>query len=321
MRLTLDNILHTAYVFALPFFVWWSAPSAVVVCSLVLFSYLQAWGLALSKLLATPPTSKPILETISASHFAEKVRWCLDRLDSFEYIEEVNCGTLSVIFRALSVPRLLIRTGFSTSVIANSSDILRYVYITSRPGSAVTDRLPASFLEPKSEAIQLEAQLDKQGRYLQLWAYSYALQLRNCRTCLRVWGLHDARIPAWQKAVLVVAYPLLRIFMMGAFPASQWRTGRPKMEAFLGDMETILQDGRTSLLGPGCDRSYVDYTFAAIFALWVRPPLYGGKGGIGGALSMEHAPAAMLADMAAWRKEFPRVTAFVERLYAEERCP
>ena len=92
-----------------------SVPGAV---ALVVFALACRWIITLSGILAPEKTPELELETIAASHFVEKVRWCMDRL-GVEYEENQWVGVLGVFTMGRSVPELKIRTGLvrSTSAI------------------------------------------------------------------------------------------------------------------------------------------------------------------------------------------------------------
>ena len=117
-------------------------------------------------------TPQLVLATISASHFVEKVRWCMDRL-GVDYVEQTSGGTLGAFFRGRTVPQLKARTGSVQSSIGNSAEILRYLW----GRYAVDDPAAAAFLEPTTERIELEKRLDRHGVNLQVWIYYHLL---NC---------------------------------------------------------------------------------------------------------------------------------------------
>ena len=93
-----------------------------------------------------------------------------------------------------------------------------------------------------------------------------------------------------------------------------------KIEGLLGDIDTRLADGRASILG-GDDINYVDITFAAISGLWLQPEKYGGGKAEGSRVARNSLPAPMLADVERWTEDFPRASAFIQRMYEQERLP
>ena len=88
------------------------------------------------------------------------------------------------------------------------------------------------------------------------------------------------------------------------------------IEALLAETEARLADGRRSILG-GDTINYTDIAFAAIQGAWLQPEGYGGGAGI--RIERSRAPAAMRRDIERWVEEYPRVTRYVEDLYAVER--
>ena len=80
------------------------------------------WVSQLSKLADTKGKRRIVLESISASHYCEKVRWCLDQAQ-VEYTEECSAGILGMLFTGRTVPTL--RISQIPLRISNSSTILR----------------------------------------------------------------------------------------------------------------------------------------------------------------------------------------------------
>ena len=101
------------------------------------------WLNSLSGLLRRDADPKLVLDTISMSHFAEKARWCLDRL-GVDYHEHKSNGLLGVIFTGRTVPRLRFRSGVVESSIGHSPEILRFLW--GEYGVRLAE--DAAFLEP-----------------------------------------------------------------------------------------------------------------------------------------------------------------------------
>ena len=104
-----------------------------------------------------------ILETISISHYVEKLSWCLDYL-AIDYTEEENVGILGFILLGRSVPQLKVPGKRVT--IGNSSNILRYLY-----GENCLDDKLAPFLKPTPLSLSLEKKFDQLGEDLRRFAY------------------------------------------------------------------------------------------------------------------------------------------------------
>ena len=106
-----------------------------------------------------------ILETISISHYVEKVRWCLDYLD-IDYVEKENVGILGIFLLGRSVPQLKVPGRGSGVTIGNSSDILRYLY-----GEHCLDERLAPFLKPTQLSLSLENKFDQLGEDFRRFCY------------------------------------------------------------------------------------------------------------------------------------------------------
>jgi len=305
------QLVHWVFVLLLPVIVAWLGVSVAGAIGLVLVVLVWRWMISLSGLIA--PEKGPVLQldSISASHFVEKIRWCMDRL-GLDYTEAQSAGAVGVWFTGRTVPRLRIRTGAVQSSIANSPEILRYLW-----GHYAVDH-DAAFLEPVAERIELEQAFDRYGRNLQVWVYYHVAQDKDL--LLHVWGVNSPLVPAWQRVVVRVARPLLVFLIRKSFRITQENYERAveRIETLLSDIDTRLADGRTSILGE--ERiNYTDITFAALTGVWLMPKNYGA--GKADAVRFEHEqlPARMKADIARWREDYPRATTYVLDLYANER--
>lgn len=285
-------------------------PSALALTAAVLA---WRWWQTVSVLMARPAGPELRLETIAASHFVEKVRWCLDRL-GVEYEEVPDVGALGVFAVGRTVPRLCVRTGSVISEIGNSPDILRYLW--GRYGVEYGQR--AEFLRPSVETIALEQRLDRYGVDLQRWAYFHILPHREIT--LRFWGVDDPRLPAWQRRLAAIAYPALRGMMRRALRLGDAAHEKvvASVEALLEEMEARLADGRRSLIR-GAETGFADITFAALSGAWMQPSGYAAGRARFESLDRERLPSPMRDEVGRWRQAYPRVVEFVERLYREER--
>jgi glutathione S-transferase len=306
-------LIHSIFLFILPILVAALGISTTGAMALVVFALLWRWAISLSAI-ATPATLPELeLETISASHFVEKVRWSLDRL-GVEYTEKPVGGTLGAFFLGRTVPLLKFRSGAVRSSIGNSPEILRYLW------GRYSAELPvrAAFLEPSRQRLELERKIDRCGVDLQVWIYFHMLPNRGLT--LQAWGGNSPSIPGWQKAVLRLAFPVLRFLIRKSFritPAHHAKAVE-HIEALLGEADEMLADGRESLLG-GSAINFSDIAFAAIMGLWVQPAGFGGSHGDGVRISPEQFPPALQEETGRWRTAYPRATAFVENLYRSER--
>ena len=253
-----------------------------------------------------------VLESILISHFVEKVRWSLDRL-GVAYEEKPNVGVVGAFLRARPVPLLHVRAGLGWSRIANSSDILRYLW--GRYHVSQGER--AAFLEPTEAALSWEKRFDSHGVDLQRWVYFHVLPDRDLT--LGLWGVHNPTLPRWQRWVARLLYPVLCRFIgfvFGITPrAVENSVGR--IESLLTHVEQTLSDGRPFVLGK--QLSFADISLAAMSSLWIRPTHFAAGEASYENGAMETPPAALADDVARWRNQFPLTVALVERLYANHR--
>jgi glutathione S-transferase len=305
-------LIHSVFLFLLPLIVAWFGISFAGALFLVLATLLWRWAITISGIVAPAGIPALELETISASHFVEKVRWSMDRL-GVDYTEKPVGGTLGVFYAGRTVPQLKIRTGMVRSVIGDSPAILRYLW-----GACHAEKGDnAAFLEPTEARLALEKKLDRYGFNLQVWVYYHILQDRGLT--LHAWGRDDPALPRWQRIALNVLFPIQRALIRMAFRISDkhFAGAVEHIEIMLADIERQLADGRDSILGSKINFS--DIAFAAFSGLWLLPENYGG--GKADAVRVERSacPAAMQQDIERWIGNYPHATAFVERLYAEER--
>ena len=235
----------------------------------------------------------------------------MDRL-GLDYEETPWAGTIGAFYLGRTVPRLHFRTGAVCSQIGNSPEILRYLWgaYGASQGSA------AAFLEPTAERLELERRIDRSGVSLQVWIYYHLLDAPAL--CKYAWGTDNEAIPAWQRKLVDVLYPVQAFMIRKAFRVNEanYRKSSEHIEALLADVEARLADGRHSILG-GAAINYTDIAFAAIQGVWVQPEAYGGGAGI--RIERSRVPAAMRRDIERWIEAYPAVHKFVQDLYAAER--
>jgi glutathione S-transferase len=307
-------LIHTGFLFLLPLIVAWFGMSVPLVVALLALSLLWRWMISLSSIISPDKLPELELETISASHFVEKVRWCMDRL-GLDYVEKPVGGTLGAFFLGRTVPLLKFRTGAVRSSIGNSSEILRYLW-----GRYAADlEQKADFLEADRERLDLEKKIDRCGADLQVWVYYHILPDRQLT--LHAWGVHNPAIPAWQRACLGLLFPLLRLLIRKAFRISTAHHEKAveHVDTLLAEVEELLEDGRHSILG-GDQINYTDITFAAIMALWLQPEGYGGGRADSVRIEKHRIPQAMQDSIERWSSRYPRATGFIEDLYRTERA-
>jgi len=307
------RLIHSVFLLLLPLIVAWFGISVVGAIALIVFALAWRWIITLSGILIPEKTPDLELETIAASHFVEKVRWCMDRL-GVEYTEHQWVGVLGVFSMGRSVPELKIRTGLVRSSIGNSPEILRYLW--GAYAATLGDR--AKFLEPTSARLELERRLDRYGVDLQVWVYYHILDDRELTQ--HAWGCNSPTIPAWQRYLVFALYPVLRFLLRKAFGITDahYTKSVQHIETLLAEMDSSLADGRVSILG---DESinYVDITFASFSGLWLQPPEFGREKADAVRIDRQRAPAAMQADIERWIESYPHATGFITRLYELQR--
>ena len=306
-------LFYSVFLLALPVLVAWYDISVAGAIGLLVLALMLRWAVTLSIFGAPPRVPELELETIAASHFAEKARWCMDRL-GLDYVEKQAGGIFGVLFTGRTVPRLRMQTGLVRSEIGNSAEILRYLW--GRYGEELGD--DARFLQPGKDRVELEQRIDRYGAHLQVWVYYHILDYPEI--AMRAWGRFSPAVPAWQRTLMPALFPVFRLFLQRAFRISDRQYGKvtARIEAFLDDVESMLADGRRSILGDD-ETTFVDISFAAISSLWVQPPEFSAGRVVGARIDPAEYPAQMAADVERWRSRFPLSIALVERLYREER--
>jgi len=306
-------LIHSVFLALLPIFVAWLGLGLPATIVLVLLLLLWRWLIVLSGVVAPEKTPTLELETTPASHYVEKVRWCMDRL-GVEYEERACGGTLGVFFRGRSVPLLKARTGLVRTNIGNSPEILRYLW--GNYSASHAER--AEFLAPTTERLEFEQKLDRYGRNLQVWIYYHLLHDRDLT--IRLWGANNPLVPRWQREALRLLFPVLAALVRYSFAINKEHCARSVLhiEELLNNTDTQLADGRQSILG-GNRINYTDLTLAALSGLWMQSQGYGGGKAEGCRIERDQMPVEMRADVERWIEDFPKATTFVTRLYAEER--
>jgi len=315
MRLRDPRVIHLLALYALPVVVaaaGWGVPAAIGTAVAAFLLGMVARLFVSLRALRQP--ERPLrLHTITFSHYAEKARWCLDRL-GVRYEEVPNVGVLGVLLTGRTVPWLEVPPGLTR--IGDSPRILRYLW------GQYAGRLPGDrtwFLEPTPAALELEARFDRRlGNDVRVWLYHHLL--RDTDLSFRSWGIDEPAIPRWQRALLLALRPVLAFAvrrMLGVTPSRAARAWERTRETF-DDVDQLLADGRRYLTGETL--TFADITFASLGALAVLPPEYPGNrlGGRRMALADIRDPA--------WRAEVEGLRArpsgqFILRLYREERAP
>jgi hypothetical protein len=200
------------------------------------------------------------------------------------------------------------------STIGNSPEILRYLW----GAYAATLGEKARFLEPTADRLAFEERLGRYGTHLQVWVYYHILD--NRKLTQHAWGCYSPKIPAWQRYVVIGAYPVLRFLMRKAFRITDAHYAKAvaHIEQLLADVESMLMDERVSILGDN-EINFVDITFASLSALWLQPAEFGREMANEVRVDLANAPPAMNADRTRWIEKYPAASKFINRLYQRER--
>jgi hypothetical protein len=200
------------------------------------------------------------------------------------------------------------------SSIGHSPEILRFLW--GEYGNRLGEQ--AKFLETSAERLALEKSIDRYGVDLQIWVYYHLLQEKEI--LLHLWGANHPAVPWWQRMVMRPLFPVTSMFARRIFRISDnaYAKAAQHIDDLLGDIDTRIADGRRSILG-GDEINYVDITFAAISGLWLQPDNYGGGMADGSRVGRNRLPRPMQDDIERWSADHPLATAFIARMYAEER--
>lgn len=245
------------------------------------------------------------LITLPISHYCEKVRWALDR-QKLPYKEEGHAPLLHLLatlpltgMRSRSVPILVDENATPRQVVADSTDILRYL----------ERRYGASWLFAPPGAAALEEELDGElGPHARRLVYFHLLP----ETAVMAERL-TLGVPPREAAITRPLFPLIRALMRRGMNinAESARRSQAKVEAVFARIDDRLRDGRRYLCGDAL--SAADLTFACLSAPVLLPPGYGtlplpGLGELPPALRalVEHFRATTAGQLAL-------------RLYAEDR--
>ncbi len=304
--------VHSVFLLLLPVVVAAFGITVPGSIALVVLMLVWRWAISISGLVVPERTPALVLDTIGVSHFAEKVRWCMDRLD-LDYTESKAVGTVLVWLTGRTVPRLRFRTGAVESSIGNSTEILRYLW-----GRYGIDNEQAVFLEPTPERLALEKDLDRYGRSQQVWIYYHLPS--NRELMLKAWGADDPAAPRWQRLFAKACYPLLTFLIRRSFRVNQahYEKSVQRIEALLEGIDMRLADGRRSILG-GDAINYTDIAFAAMSGAWLQPEGYGGGKADSERIDRASTPDGMRRDIERWIEDYPKAVAFIQNLYANER--
>ena len=134
---------------------------------LLALGLLWRWGIVLGTL--TRPGRGPDLrlETIGASHFVEKVRWCLDRL-GIPYVETQNVGALGVFTLGMMARVTLGHTGREM----RSARLTNLAFVTINLAALVRVLFPLALPAAYTTWLYISGLLWTAAFALFLWTYA-----------------------------------------------------------------------------------------------------------------------------------------------------
>jgi glutathione S-transferase len=268
------------------------------------------------------------LITIPVSHYCEKTRWALTRLQ-IPFVEERHMppfhrfatqrivsrsnsddlpeteGNLSAINRFIgqqvggqSVPVLIA----PAAILKSSDEILRYVDSIASPELKLYPTDP----EHRQQVENLVESFDSVlGPAIRLWVYSYMMERPDLMRSLWCEG-----VPWFERLLFPIVFPWMRstVFQMYAINEATAISAHESICKTFETVEHLLADGRTYLIG---DRfSAADLTFATLAAGVVMPSGYGVK-----LPELSELPTVMAAGIQRFRET--GAGQFVLRLYQE----
>jgi glutathione S-transferase len=248
---------------------------------------------------------RPVLLTIPFSHYCEKARWALDHT-KVDYVEEGHVPGFHriAVRRAKSVKTSVPVLVVDGKALGDSSDIVAYADARAASGCELLPKNEAA----RREVLALEDHLDEElGPHIRRVMYFHLLPRPRV-----VFGLMDQRTPAWQRAALRAAFPVLfagmRRFM--SIDARTAEESRGRSLRVFDEIEKRLEGGRRYLVGDTFTAA--DLTAASLAGPAVSPPEHSVQ--FPDIEALPPAAAALLREVQA-----RPVAAYLRRMYAEHR--
>jgi glutathione S-transferase len=217
---------------------------------------------------AVTVSTRPMLVTISISHYCEKARWALDRAgiayDEHPHLPALHRVAVRRAGGGLTAPVLVCPGG---EVQAESADIIAWADARGAPGRRVIPDEAAPAAEARALADDYDERL---GPHTRVWVY-YGLRGRPdlARPYL------TAGVPPWQRRTFRMTYQPISFAVnriLDITPETAAESERT-VRAVFDEVAARLAGGRRYLVG---DRfSIADLTFAALAAPVLLPPEYG----------------------------------------------
>jgi glutathione S-transferase len=208
-----------------------------------------------------------LLVTIPISHYCERARWALDRA-GVTYTERAHVQAIHryATLRAgggLTAPVFVCSDG----VLADSAEILAWADVQAPADRALYPERP----EQAAQVRLLESEFaTRLGPHSRRWLYQH---LRLRRDIALRYGC--AGIPAWERASLRAAYPLMMGIVTKVLNVTPAGAAESELEAraVFDTVSERLSDGRPYIFGEHFTAA--DLTFAAMAAPMLMPSGYG----------------------------------------------
>ncbi|MDF5723930.1 MAG: glutathione S-transferase family protein [Rhizonema sp. PD37] len=242
------------------------------------------------------------LITIPISHFCEKARWALTKLQ-VPYVEEPHMPPFHLMATnrvgGKTTPVLVTKE----EVFTDSTEILKYLDKI----APVNAKLYPTNPELRRQVEELENLFDERlGPAIRLWGY---FGVMNDQKLMRRNWCHN--VPFVEQALFPVVFPFMQKLARQKFNINPESAAQAyeQIQSIFEKVSELLADGRNYLVGD--QFSAADLTFAALAAGTVSPPEHPMK------KPVETLPTKMVSDI----KQFQATPAgaYVLRLYRELR--
>lgn len=219
--------------------------------------------------MATPSDSllPPLrLITFPVSHYCEKARWALNRLN-IPYVEERHAPLFhrwaTSRVGGKSVPVLIA----GMQAFTDSTDIMKYLDLIAPEDAKLYPVDP----DLRGQVEELETLFNTGlGSATRVWAYSYTLHNPKLAKRRFTYG-----VPLYEKVLFPIVFPLISTIIRRKLNVTTEAAtnAHAQVKSIFEAVSSLLADGRSYLVG---DRfSAADLTFAALSTAAVRPPEYG----------------------------------------------
>lgn len=244
------------------------------------------------------------LITIPMSHYCEKARWGLERLN-LDYHEERHLQVFHYprtywVSRGPQVPVLI----DDREVISDSTAILKYLDRYAEEESRLYPAEPDLRRQVESLEELFDTELGVESRR---WVYYHMLS--------RPWtGLSTAAqgVPLYEKLLTPIFYPFMGWLIVHKLKVRSARVaaGIARSREIVRQIDDQMSDGRRYLIGERFTAA--DLSLGCMLAPFVLPPNYGIR-----LPNPETLPASMARDVNAFRQT--RTGRYVQRLFETER--